>query len=99
MQQLRKAPHVKAVYDCTIAYGREKGSVFQQPPSFTQSLFLPGLSKSWRFFVHIERFALEDLPQDDSGLAKWLEDRWMEKGERLELLRQRLVDGLPWEPL
>lgn len=99
MQKLRKAPHVKAIYDMTIAYGHESGRIFQQPPSFSQSLLLPNLSKHWRFFVHVERFAIEDLPESNEALADWLEERWIEKGERLEMLRQRLLQGLTWEPL
>lgn len=98
VQNLRKARHVKAVYDLTIAYGDEHGRVFQQPPSFTQTLMLPNLSERWRFYVHVDRIALEDLPVDEKALARWLEDRWIAKGERLEVLRQRLVNGLPWGP-
>lgn len=99
VQKLREASHVKAVYDFTLAYRQEQGQLFQQPPSFTQSLLLPQLSKQWGFFVHVERFPIEDLPESDEALAAWLEKRWLEKGERLELLRQRLVDGRSWEPL
>lgn len=59
---------------------------------------LPNLSKDWRFLVHVERFAIESLPENDEELARWLEDRWVEKGERLEALRRRLAQGLPWQP-
>lgn len=97
VQNLRKAPHVKAVYDCTIAYADEHGRRFQHAPSFTQSLMLPGLNQRWRFFVHVERFPIEDLPVSDEALAGWLEERWVAKGERLETLRQRLAEGLPWQ--
>ena len=90
---------MKAVYDFTIAYGDEKGRVFQQPPSFTQSLMMPGLSEQWRFFVHVDRFEIKDLPTSDQVLAQWLEERWVVKGEILETLRKRLADGLPWEAL
>ena len=98
VQKLRNAPSMKAVYDVTVAYAKQNGSTFQfqQPPSFSQSLMMPRLDQQWRFFVHVERHLLEDLPSDDGELAQWLEDRWVEKGERLEVLRQRLEKGLPW---
>lgn len=99
MQKLRNASHVKAVYDITVAYAKNDGSLFQQAPTFAQSTMLPRLDQKYRFFVHVERHLLEDLPRNDEVIAQWLEDRWVEKGERLETLRQRLQKGLPWEPL
>lgn len=92
---------MKAVYDVTVAYARKNTNsswTFQQAPSFGQSLIVPRLDQSWKFFVHVDRFAIEDLPRDDEKLAQWLEERWLEKGERLEQLRQKLEKGLPWEP-
>jgi len=97
IQKLRSTPQVKAVYDVTIAYAKDdKG--FQQAPTFTQSILSPDLGKHWRFFVHVDRFAIEDLPLHAEDLAKWLEERWVAKGERLEALDQRLLHGLPWQP-
>ena len=91
---------MKVVYDVTIAYAKYKSNewVFQQPPSFGQTLMVRNLSKEFKFFVHIERYTMKELPSGDKELAKWLEDRWVEKGERLEVLRQKLEKGLPWEP-
>ena len=88
VQHLRKATHVKAVYDLTIAY--QRGSVFQSPPAFWDTLSVPGLStgpKPYRFHVHARRFPLADLPASDVELAKWLEQRWVDKGEWLEAKR------------
>jgi 1-acyl-sn-glycerol-3-phosphate acyltransferase len=84
VQHLRQAPHVKAVYDVTIAY--QKGDHFQVAPSMWDTLSVPGLSadKGFRFHVHVRRFPLESLPTEDEKLAKWLETRWVEKGEWLE---------------
>ncbi|KAK3701316.1 hypothetical protein LTR37_015537 [Vermiconidia calcicola] len=98
-QNLAKAPQMKAVYDVTIAYARKgiNGWQFQQPPSFAESLLVPRLDEEWRFFVHVDRHPLEELPRSSEELAQWLEDRWVEKGERLEVLRQKLVKGMPWE--
>lgn len=38
--------------------------------------------------VHVRRFAMEDLPREDAELAKWLETRWLEKGQWLEQKRR-----------
>lgn len=96
MQKLRQTPHVKAVYDMTIAYAKDD-KLFQAPPTFWQTIYRPNLNNSWRFFVHVERHELQSLPHDTDRLARWLEDRWMEKGERLEMLRDQLTKGLPWK--
>lgn len=97
VQKLRNASQMKAVYDVTLAYAKDKH--FQSPPTFVQTVSLPRLSDQWRFFVHVERYPLELLPKTDAELMQWLEDRWIEKGERLEMLNQRLVDGIPWDPI
>ena len=96
VQKLRNAPHVKAVYDLTLAYAKD-GKVFQQPPKFWQSLLYPRLDRTFRTYVHVERHELAQLPDESDELAQWLEDRWVEKGERLERLRVRLSKNLPWE--
>lgn len=88
-------PHVKAVYDFTIAYGQHE-RLFQKPPSFWQSLSRPKLDHDWRFFVHVDRYELDQLPFEDDQLALWLESRWVEKGERLEQLRQCLLQHRDW---
>ena len=89
VQHLRKAPHVKAVYDLTIAY--QRGKQWHVGPSMWETLSVPKLSlpvgkggRGYRFHVHARRFALDTLPGDDEGLARWLEERWVEKGEWLE---------------
>lgn len=86
------------MYDITIAYAKDN-KLFRTAPTFTESLMTPRLDRKWSFFVHIDRHPIEELPKSDGELAQWLEDRWVEKGERLEYLRQRLQKGLPWEPL
>ncbi|KAK1758269.1 hypothetical protein QBC47DRAFT_135848 [Echria macrotheca] len=94
VQHLRGAPHIKAVYDMTIAYQRDRQ--FHRAPTMWETLSTPGLSRArgeggggYRFHVHARRFPIEDLPQDDEGLAKWLEDRWVEKGQILEEKRMK----------
>ena len=98
VQELRTTPHVEAVYDVTIAYAKD-GYLFQEAPAFRQTLFLPHLSEHWRFFVHVTRHPLSKLPDTDEGLAHWLEERWLEKGERLEILRRELESGQSWQTM
>ncbi|KAI1390142.1 1-acyl-sn-glycerol-3-phosphate acyltransferase [Hypoxylon trugodes] len=87
VRQLRKAPHVKAVYDFTIAY--QKKASFHIAPDMWETLKLSDLggSQGYRFHIHARRFPLEELPHTDEELAKWLEQRWVEKGEWLDTLK------------
>jgi len=96
VQNLRKTEHVSAVYDVTIAYANNERE-FQAPPRFTETLLLHDLDERWRFFVHVERYAIAELPHSDAELALWLEDRWVEKGQRLAHLRKLFADGQAWD--
>ncbi|RDA86000.1 hypothetical protein CP532_4872 [Ophiocordyceps camponoti-leonardi (nom. inval.)] len=89
VQHLRKAPHVKAVYDLSIAY--QHNNTFQVAPTMWETLSVPKLShrQGFKFHVHARRFPVESLPYTDEGLARWLEERWVEKGEWLEARRKK----------
>lgn len=84
VQHLRKAKQVKAVYDMTIAY--QHGNTFHEAPTIWESLSCDGMSskRGYKFHVDVKRILLEDLPETDVELSKWLETRWIEKGEFLE---------------
>lgn len=88
VQHLRKAQHVKAVYDMTIAY--EHQHKFLAAPTIWESLSCGDLSgkRGYKFHVDVKRIPLEYIPTDDEGIAKWLEARWIEKGEFLEAKRE-----------
>lgn len=82
----------------TIAY--QCGDKWQRAPAFWETLSLPQISLSqhkggpgYKFHVHAQRFPLEELPYDDEGLAKWLEQRWVEKGKWLEEKRAEWADA------
>lgn len=94
VDQLRRSPHVKAVYDVTVAYAH--GNKFLSAPNLWQSLSSPSLASSYRFHVHVERFSLEDLPVSGDKLAEWLERRWVHKNEVLKTLREKLARAQPW---
>lgn len=88
VSHIRHAPHVRAVYDLTVAY--QKGGRWQAAPAFWDTLSMPGLSSGsagYRFEVHVRRWPMEELPTDEGELAKWIEARWVEKGEWLEQKR------------
>lgn len=95
VQKLREAPHVKAVYDVTIAYA--KGDKFLGVPTMWETMSVSRLDQQYRFHVHVDRYALEDLPHDEEKLALWLEQRWMDKSNKLEDLRLQLEQGSSWD--
>ena len=69
---LRK--HLDAVYDVTIGYPNGVPSLWQ---------YARGLSRLAH--LHVRRFPIQDLPEDDEALSDWLHDRFAEK--------DRLLDG------
>ncbi|KAK5987651.1 1-acyl-sn-glycerol-3-phosphate acyltransferase 3 [Cladobotryum mycophilum] len=80
VQHLRKAPHIKAIYDLAILYRR--GSNFQEAPSIWDALSIPKMTKEagFQFYVHTRRFPIASLPEKDEELAKWLEQIWATAG-------------------
>ncbi|KAI9819586.1 MAG: hypothetical protein M1827_007036 [Pycnora praestabilis] len=94
VQQLRHTPHIRAVYDLTIAYAHERQ--FLIAPTIWETLSQSKLSGPWDFHVHVDRHAIENLPDTDEELAKWLETRWIEKGDRLEEMRKALAAEQDW---
>ncbi|TKA75141.1 hypothetical protein B0A49_05298 [Cryomyces minteri] len=97
VSHLRRVSRVQAVYDVTLAYA--EGNKFMAAPTFRQTLFVPNLSKTWDFYVHVDRYPLDELPDTDEDLALWLEGRWVEKDARLESLREALARGESWETI
>ncbi|OAA39691.1 1-acylglycerol-3-phosphate acyltransferase [Metarhizium rileyi] len=88
VQHLRQAPQINAVYDFAIAY--QCNGAFLEAPCMWDTLSVPALSAKhrYRFHIHARRFPLGTLPKSDEHLAKWLEQRWVEKGEWLESVKQ-----------
>lgn len=92
VSHVRRAAHVRAVYDVTVAY--QHGREWLACPPFWDTLAVPDLSGGgaddnggYRFEVHVRRWPMEDLPAGDKELATWIEQRWVEKGEWLEQKR------------
>ena len=44
----------------------------------------------------MRRFEISSLPEGETELKAWLEERWVEKGEVLEELRGKLERGEEW---
>ncbi|OCK85125.1 hypothetical protein K432DRAFT_67490 [Lepidopterella palustris CBS 459.81] len=93
---LRHTKHVRGVYDITIAYAHGKN--FMEAPSFWETIATSDLSKAgYKFYVHVDRYEMKELPETKEDLAKWLEGRWVKKGEKLEELKEKLARGEDWE--
>ena len=69
-----KEQGLNSIYDITVAY----------PDSvpYTEYDFYHGIIPTEVFF-YIDHFAIEDLPQTENGLAKWCQERWQIKENRL----------------
>ena len=89
---------MKAVYDITIAYSHH--NKFQEAPTMWESLSCGGLSGSrgYKFHVDVKRIPVQELPESDADLAKWLEKRWIEKGIYLEGKREEWAREGKLEP-
>lgn len=82
------------MYDVAVAYHQRRAgpdSGWQVCPPFWDTIATPDISKvaegGYRFEVNVRRFAMEGLPEDEKELARWIEQRWVEKGEWLERKR------------
>lgn len=55
------------------------------------TLSIPKISEhaGYKFHIHARRFEIDTLPEQEEELAKWLEQRWVEKGDWLEAQRQK----------
>ncbi|KAI0013425.1 hypothetical protein F4779DRAFT_613574 [Xylariaceae sp. FL0662B] len=68
-QHLTKAPHVKAVYNFTIAYQHK--DKFHEAPITWKTLKLSNFDSvlGYKFHIHTRRFPLEEMPHIDEELA------------------------------
>lgn len=84
--------HIKYVYDLTLGYRRRKDNVFKAPSMVrvhTRSLW-----PEYEFHVHVRRFAIEDIPTNETELGHWLRKIWVEKDEFLTNLNEHWVDQI-----
>ncbi|CAG8786637.1 3201_t:CDS:2 [Cetraspora pellucida] len=74
--------------DFTIAY-RHITQGFQFPPNLLQVHSYSPLSPPWSFHVHVRRYAIKDLPQEDEKLSEWVRQIFVEKDALLEDMKTR----------
>ena len=65
--------HLDAVYDATIGYVAGPPTLFQWCRGDVQ-----------RVALHVRRYPMNEIPQDQEELAQWLKDRWYEKDALLD---------------
>ncbi|KXS10079.1 hypothetical protein M427DRAFT_191363 [Gonapodya prolifera JEL478] len=91
VQELRGS-HVTAVYDAVFAY-RYKKTTLTKIPSLTR-IYSGPLAPDYEVHVHVRRFPISSLPNDEAGLNKWVMERWMEKDKVLHRLNKSWTDGM-----
>ena len=75
-----RGSHIDHVYDITIAYYHYKRG-FGSTPSLSDYLF--GRLGEYQFRVHVDRYSMKVLPENDPEIAKWLIKLYENKNERL----------------
>jgi len=85
-----------AVYDFTFAYQKttSKGVRFGEAPSLLR-IHLAPIDDEYQIHIHVKRYPMDSLPQDDAGLQKWLYDRWVEKDKLMGHLKDQWTEDLP----
>lgn len=76
----------KAVYDVTIGYQESEKREIR--PSFQQMYFTPPITERI-IHVHQRRIPLDQVPQDDEELKKWIYTLYEQKDELLRGFRER----------
>lgn len=72
--------HINHVYDITIAYYHHKRG-FGSTPSLSDYIF--GRLNEYQFRVHVDRFSMDQVPNDEADIAKWLVTLYEAKNVRL----------------
>lgn len=76
--------HVKYVYDFTLIYRSRKDGTLQRAPTPVETHSYGDLGRHYDFHVHVRRFPISEIPEDEESVTQWLETRWQEKDEILE---------------
>ncbi|OAD71325.1 hypothetical protein PHYBLDRAFT_170692 [Phycomyces blakesleeanus NRRL 1555(-)] len=95
VQEFRNS-HVKCVYDFTIAYRHNiknnPSSGFLEAPSMVR-LHTRRLSPEYDFHVHVKRFMIDELPEEEDALSGWVMERYVEKDRFLASLKDDWLKG------
>lgn len=76
MKGLRNS--VDAVYDMTVVYGDGK--------SYRPALSDLVLRRGFDIHLHVRRYPIKDIPQNEEELDKWLNKVWQAKDDAVEYL-------------
>lgn len=73
---------VKYLYDCTIGYsGLKPGDIPEDVYTLRGIFFLNRYPKE--IHVHLRRYLISDIPNEEEAYAAWLRARWAEKDDLL----------------
>jgi lysophosphatidic acid acyltransferase/lysophosphatidylinositol acyltransferase len=72
--------HIGHVYDLTIAYYHHRRG-FGATPSLSD--YLLGRLNEFEFRVHVDRYAMDQVPQEEADISKWLIGLYEAKNVRL----------------
>lgn len=75
-----RGSHISHVYDLTIAYYHYQRG-FGATPSLTD--YLTGRLNEYRFRVHVDRYSMDQVPESDADISKWLVGLYEAKNVRL----------------
>lgn len=78
--------HVKFVYDFTLVYYNLDEKKIQRPPTPVETHSYGDLSRHYKFHIHVRRFAIDEIPEEEEAVTQWLEQRWKDKDEVLEAM-------------
>ncbi|KAI9295177.1 acyltransferase-domain-containing protein [Neoconidiobolus thromboides FSU 785] len=91
LSKLRNS-HIEHVYDITMAYShRTKG--FGVYPSIVDIHTLSHL-REYQFHIHVRRFSINELPEEQEKLRQWIIQLFVEKDELLERLKLGWTNAL-----
>lgn len=75
--------HVKYVYDLTLVYRNIQHGHLQHPPTPVETHSYGDISKHYDFHLHVRRFPIDEIPEEEDAVTSWLENRWIEKDQIL----------------
>ena len=87
-----EGPYYSACNSSVWHYRRLRAWMSLPSASDVCSIVIPRTDKERGLFVSAEKNPVEELLQKYKDIAHWLESKRQEKGERLEVLRQRISE-------
>jgi len=76
MKELQES--VDYIYDMTIGFDGVRSGEFPEDRYTLRRIFFEGRYPA-NIHVHVRRYAIADIPKDESKFTEWLRQRWTEK--------------------